>query len=364
MTISPRFAPTPSAAQLAGAAELDPVLRSGCYAAIGLFAIAVLAVLQIASDIMTPIISAVVVGTILARISDRFVKWGMAPLAAGFCVFGFAATAGVLMVNALIEPFSAMVAQAPHMAEALSKILATLLEPLANLRKALTHVPAAAPAAGGLGGETDWLASFLASFLGRLTPALGQLMVFFASLAFFVTGRSALRRQLILAMPERASRLTAIRAIAAVEESLSVYFGATTAIYAAVGALTALVAWLGGLSNPLLWGAMTFVAGYIPYFGAALIALALAASGFLVHPQSLIALAPAAAYLVIHIASETFVIPTLLGRRHEINPFLIFLSIVFWSWMWGPVGAILASPLLLTVQTLTRLLTGREAYLP
>ncbi len=43
--------------------------------------------------------------------------------------------------------------------------------------------------------------------------------------------------------------------------------------------------------------------------------------------------------------------PTLLGRRYEINPFLIFLAIVFWGWMWGPVGAILAVPLLVTAQT-------------
>lgn len=366
MTISARFIPAASPLPAASPASaqarvaLDPTLRWGCHAAIGLFVMALLVALQIAANIVTPIISAIVVGTILARLSDRLVRWGLGPKLAGACVFGLAMAVGVLLINALVEPFSALVAQAPTMAAALSRTISAVLEPLAHLRDALTHAPPGAPASSGLGGETEWLASFL----GRLTPALGQLMVFFASLAFFISGRTELRRQLILALPERSSRLTAIRAIAAVEEALSVYFGATTAIYAAVGAATALVAWIGGLSNPLLWGAMTFAAGYIPYFGVALIALSLAACGFMTHPHALAALAPAAAYLAIHVGSELIAIPTLLGRRYEINPFLIFLSIVFWSWMWGPIGAILAAPLLLSVQTIFRLLTENDSYLP
>lgn len=338
----------------------DPelIVRLGCYAAIGLFLLALLAVLQNAAEIMAPIVSAIVVGALLARVSDRLTRLGMSPFVAGSCVIGLAFATGIILINALVDPFSALVAQAPTMADALTRIIAPVLRPLTDLRHALA--PAQAGSAPALGGETDWLVSFL----GRLTPALGQLMVFFASLAFFVSGRTALRRQLILAMPQRASRLTAIRAIAAVEDALALYFGTTTLIYAAVGAMTALVAWAGGLSNPLLWGAMTFVAGYIPYFGVALIALSLAASGFVTHPHSLLALAPAAAYLVVHVSSETFVIPTLLGRRHEINPFLIFVSIVFWSWMWGPVGAILASPLLLSAQTLLAQFSQPEGHLP
>ncbi|MBB4198952.1 hypothetical protein CCR94_15670 [Rhodoblastus sphagnicola] len=339
--------------------EPELILRLGCYAAIGLFVFALLAVLQIAASIVTPIISALVVETVLARVSDRLMRLGLSSVVAGFCVIGFALATGALMINALIEPFSALVARAPQMAEALTTLISPALQPLSNLRNALLHTPGAA-ASLPIGGESEWLASFV----GGLTPALGQLLIFFASLAFFVSGRTALRRQLVMAMPERASRLTAIRAIAAVENALSLYFGTTTLIYAAVGALTAIVAWASGLTNPLLWGAMSFAAAYIPYFGVGLISLSLAASGFLAYPHSLLALAPATAYLVIHIASETFVIPTLLGRRYEVNPFLIFLSIVFWSWMWGPVGAILAAPLLLSAQTLLGLFREPEGYLP
>jgi predicted PurR-regulated permease PerM len=340
----------------------DPqlILRLGSYAAVGLFALALLAALQFAAEIMTPIISALVVGAILARISDRMVRWGMTPFFAIASVIGLALAAGMLMINALVEPLSALSAQAPVLAEAVNQLVAPLLRPLTGLRNALMHAQGAAAAPSAAGGEAEWLVSFI----GRLTPALGQLLVFFASLGFFLSGRAALRRQFILAMPERASRLMAIRAIGAVEEALALYFGTTTLVYAAVGVLTALVAWAFGFANPLLWGVMTFASGYIPYLGPGLIALSLAAYGFLAHPHALLALAPAATYLAIHVSRETFVIPTLLGRRYEVNPFLIFLSIVFWSWMWGPVGAVLAAPLLLSVTTLIDLLTQPQGSLP
>ena len=333
--------------------------RLACYSVIGLFALALLAALQIASDLVVPILSALVVGAVLARLIDRLVGFGLHPGVAGAAVVATAIALGVLLINALIEPFSAFIAQAPQMAQALLRMAEPVVGPLGDLKNLFVQ-PGGEGAPVSIGAATSWLASFL----GRLTPALGELLVFFAALAFFVAGRSALRKKLVLAMPARESRLRALRAFGAVEDSLALYFGAATLVYAGVGAATALVAFAGGLSNPLLWGAMTFAAAYIPYFGVALISISLAASGLMAHPHSLFALAPALAYLAIHMLTELFVIPTLLGRRHEINPFLVFLSIVFWSWMWGPVGAILAAPLLLMAQSLIGVMAKEEAYLP
>jgi predicted PurR-regulated permease PerM len=211
-----------------------------------------------------------------------------------------------------------------------------------------------------IGDPTVWITTVL----GRLTPALGELLIFLASLVFFIAGRTVLRRQLILAMPAHSSRLKAIRAFGAIENGLAVYFGATALVYAGVAAATALATLICGLGNPLLWGAMTFVAAYIPYFGVTLITIALAATGALTYPHSILALAPALAYLTIHVGAELAIIPWILGRRHEINPFLIFISIVFWTWMWGPVGAVLAVPLLVTMHSLMAVVAAEETYLP
>jgi predicted PurR-regulated permease PerM len=326
------------------------------FSVIGLFAIAALAVLKLAAEVMVPIVAAILVGSILARWAERLSGLGAPSAAANTFVIICAVAVGLLLIAGLVEPFTRMLARAPDMAQAVSEMSAPLARRWENLKSAL--------GASSGGAEFGDAMGWITAFLGRLTPALQQMLVFFPCLAFFVAGRSKIRRQMVLAMPERASRLSTLRVIVSVERALSVYFATTVLVYSGVGAVTGVIAAGFGLSNPLLWAAMTFAAGYLPYIGVALITLALSIAGLLAFPHSLFALVPASLYFAVHIFSEMAIMPMLLGRRHEVNPFLIFLSIVFWSWMWGPVGAILAVPLLLTAQTLIEALSEPEKGLP
>lgn len=113
----------------------------------------------------------------------------------------------------------------------------------------------------------------------------------------------------------------------------------------AVGIATGLATYAFGLSNPILWGVLAFVLNYIlilgPLSGVAILFLA----GLLTFDTIWQALVPAASYLVIHVV-EGAVTPLLLARRFELNPVLVITSLVFWYWMWGIPGALLAVPLL------------------
>lgn len=320
--------------------------RLADYAAIGLFMLAVFAVLRTAADVMAPIFAAIFVGIILARIAERLTQLGLPYVLANTLVVICAVSLGLLLIIGLAEPFASLLARAPDMARALADMSQPVAQRLDRLLGELGQSHASAAAAPGLGDAMGWVTAFL----GRLTPALEGLLIFFPCLAFFVAGRDSIRKQMVLAMPERASRLSTLKTIAAVERALSQYFATTALVYGAVGAVTGAIALAFGLSQPLLWAVMTFALGYVPYIGVSLITLALTIAGFLTH-QGLFALAPAALYLAVHLLTEMAILPTLLGRRHEVNPFLIFLAIVFWGWMWGPVGAILAVPLLVTAQT-------------
>jgi predicted PurR-regulated permease PerM len=135
-------------------------------------------------------------------------------------------------------------------------------------------------------------------------------------------------------------------------------------IYFGVGVLTGAIAYMCQLSNPFLWGSLAFVLSFIPYFGAALITLALAAGGIVTHQTFGWGLAPAIGFVAVHLVSENAIIPTFLGRRLEINPFIVFISIIFWTWMWGPVGAIMAVPLLLIGETILSELRTHPPELP
>jgi AI-2 transport protein TqsA len=127
------------------------------------------------------------------------------------------------------------------------------------------------------------------------------------------------------------------------------YLGIKTLISAATGLLAGLWCWLFDLPYAFLWGIVAFVMNYIPAVGSILAGvppalLALITSG----PGG--AVGVALGYLAINMALGTFLEPTLLGRRFGASPLVIILSVIFWGWMWGPVGMFLAVPLTMMVK--------------
>ena len=155
-----------------------------------------------------------------------------------------------------------------------------------------------------------------------------------------------------LARATRARRLSAIRILNSIEQALGYYFATATLLYAVAGVMMTLIAWIGGLPMPALWGLFAFLSSFVPYLGIALMTLSLAVAGFLAHDGLFWALAPALAFFILHAIMENLVTPAVMGRRLEINPFMVFVAIVFWTWMWGAIGAVLAVPLSLIAMTI------------
>jgi len=106
-----------------------------------------------------------------------------------------------------------------------------------------------------------------------------------------------------------------------------------------------LAMWLLGLPNPLLWGVMVALTNFIPYLGALTCYVVFALLGFLTFPDFAHALAPVGAWLVLNVLEAYLVTPMVLGHRLTLNPVVVFLSLTFWSWLWGIPGAILAVPI-------------------
>jgi predicted PurR-regulated permease PerM len=120
---------------------------------------------------------------------------------------------------------------------------------------------------------------------------------------------------------------------------------------AAVGVATAAAMYLCGLGeDPLLWGAAAFLLNYVPILGPLLGTVIFVLAGMLSFDSLWWALLPAALYFCIHLAEGETLTPMLLARRFTLNPVLIILSLVFWFWMWGVPGAILAVPMLAIVK--------------
>lgn len=127
------------------------------------------------------------------------------------------------------------------------------------------------------------------------------------------------------------------------------YLGIKTIISLVTGVLIGLWAGVLGIDFPLLWGLTAFLFNYIPNFGSILAAIPtvlLATIQFGLGRAALVGLG----YLVVNVVLGNFVEPHLMGRRLGLSTLVVFLSLVFWGWMWGPMGMLLSVPLTMIVK--------------
>jgi predicted PurR-regulated permease PerM len=82
--------------------------------------------------------------------------------------------------------------------------------------------------------------------------------------------------------------------------------------------------------------------------------------GVVTEPTFALGLLPAAGFLVLIIVEGRFVTPTIIGRRLELNALPVLLSLAFWAWLWGPMGAFLSSPILMVAPILKQRLYGDD----
>jgi predicted PurR-regulated permease PerM len=132
-----------------------------------------------------------------------------------------------------------------------------------------------------------------------------------------------------------------------IEHNLTGYLSVVTVINLCVGVASGVVAWGVGLPDPLAWGVLGFVLNYIPYIGALIMELAMFLVGLVTFDSLTYALLAPLLYLGFATLEGHFITPSVVGRKFTLNPLTVFTSLVFWTWLWGPVGAFLAAPLLI-----------------
>ncbi|MEZ4414307.1 MAG: AI-2E family transporter [Gemmatimonadota bacterium] len=127
------------------------------------------------------------------------------------------------------------------------------------------------------------------------------------------------------------------------------YLGIKTLVSLTTGILIGLWAWSSGLDFPVLLGLIGFVLNYIPTVGSVLASVPAVFLALIQYSAGHAALV-AVGYLVINVVLGNFIEPTLLGRRLGLSSLVVILSLLFWGWVWGPVGMLLAVPLTMVMK--------------
>lgn len=176
--------------------------------------------------------------------------------------------------------------------------------------------------------------------------------------------------KLVQAMPTFEGKKRALQTVYAVEKRVSRYLLTIAAINAGLGTCVGLYLTALGLPSAYIWGIAAFLLNFLPYIGG-LGGVILVAGFSIVTFDSLgYALLAPAGYLFLTAIEGQVVTPWLVGRRLEMNTVAVFLTVVFWGWLWGIPGALVAVPFLVVfkvicenfepLQTIGNFLSGEQ----
>lgn len=118
--------------------------------------------------------------------------------------------------------------------------------------------------------------------------------------------------------------------------------------------------WALGVPSPPLWGMLAGLLNYVIYVGPAVMVVLMTCVGLAIGDTPLAIATPPLVYLALNLTEAQFITPTVLGRTMTLNPFVVFLAIAFWIWLWGPVGGFVAVPILLVVATMIEIVLKKS----
>jgi predicted PurR-regulated permease PerM len=357
--------PKPPAAVTEAADETEMPLPSDPRAFFlgGLFGLGALAALYVASAIILPVVLAFVLNLLLqpaVRLLGRLhLPRTVGALLTVFLVIG--ALAG--LVAALSVPTATWAERLPEGIPRLEAHLQVIRGPIEALQKVIQQAEQVADAPPGQGSIVSVrrdLGLTGALFAGTRSVLDGLFTTVLVLYFLLVAGDIFLRR-IVEILPTFGDKRQAVDISQQIQEDISGYLVTITAMNAAVGVTTAAAMYLCGLGDPLLWGTTAFLLNYIPILGPLFGVGIFVLVGMLSFESLWWALLPPALYFGIHLVEGETVTPMLLARRFTLNPVLIILSLVFWFWMWGVLGAILAVPMLAILKIICDRLRPRKA---
>jgi predicted PurR-regulated permease PerM len=320
------------------------------FSLISLFIISAVAVLYVAKAFFLPLAAAFVIGTMLSPAAS-FLERRRIPRALSAVLIVSAVGAAVSLIIGLISaPIMQWTSRLPELAGLLKDKLHIFDRPLALLHElqSMLGVSNAFSAAPFQMPKLEWVQPALEF----LPPTFTEFLLFVATLILFLASWRDLRRALILTFTSHESRLRALRVLNAIEDHLGAYLLTVTLINMGVGAATGLICWVTAMPNPAGLGALAATLNYLPIIGPVAMFIILMLVGLMALPTIGAGVIAPLAFVGITFLEGHFVTPTIIGRRLELNALAVFISLAFWTWLWGPMGAFLSSPLLIVALVL------------
>lgn len=309
----------------------------------GLFA------LHAAQDIAAPMVLGLVTGVILAPIMDLLTRLRIPTGWAAMLVLVVTLVILALVIVALEPLFWRVADELPMIRLELQSIVVDLRAMMRGFDDVSAEMQRAI---GGATGTTETAVTeqipTIADALFLAPVLMAKALIFAGTFYFFLLTRLEIYLTVARRLGDATQTGPVQQRFRTAETLVSRYFVTISAVNFVLGALLAGILALIGLPGALIWGAAAVVLNYVLYVGPGLIAAGLFVAGLL-HFDGLMVMAPMAGFLTLNMLEAQFVTPSLIGRHVSLNALLVFVSLVFGLWFWGPIGGIVAIPVLVIV---------------
>ena len=312
----------------------------------GLFILAVFYTVYFMRSVLLPIVLALLLSYLFRPIVRGLARLKV-PLSvsAAFILIGLFALVGY-GISALAAPAVGWLQKAPtgltelqHKLLPVKKSVAQVTQATGEIEKLATTAPETKTVEVKRHPITEMLFMRTPEFIA--SAALLSILLY-----FLLVYDQVFIAKLVKLLPTLSDKKTAVSIAYDIESQVSRYLFTVTAINAGLGLAVGTVVGLLGLRNPVMWGVMVAVLNFVPYLGAFTGIICMTIGAVLSFDSLGYALLFPAGYLAFGTLEGSFITPWIMGRSLTLNPVIILVSLIFWAWMWGIVGIILAVPIL------------------
>jgi predicted PurR-regulated permease PerM len=329
-----------------------------------------IAILRWAEPVLIPVVLAILLSYVLSPVVRSMANRGIPRGLGAFVVIAVVCGAGGLATYTLADDAVNIVQDLPRAAERIRVRMNErghpqdpgLLEKMQNaasqIDKTAAKATEAPPAPGGVTRVQVVPAPFNASeYLwasGRgVIRFLGQLaMVLFLVYFLLVTDDLYKRKMVKIAGPTLTKKKISVQIMDEINQQITNFLRVQVFTSVIVAVATSVTLWWFGLNNYVVWGLFAGIFNSIPYLGPIIVSGGLATVAFLQFDDLLMTAYVSGSALVITSLEGWLLTPMLMSRAAQMNPVAIFVGLLFWSWVWGVWGTILAVPMLTTLKAI------------
>ncbi len=330
---------------------LDDLMRRQGWINGAFLALATMYTLYLARALLLPVFLAVLVSMLLDPIVRALARI-MVPkaLGAALVLLSIVTLLGVAIVQ-VSAPAGTWIERAPVLKAQLETKIRALRVPLAKAKEVTENIEDMA----SVGAETTPTVvvegpSLLQRIFAQAQNAVVNIVVVVVLVYFLLARGDASYRRLLAAIRDPERRKVWRGVLDDIQTNVAAYLLTVAVINTVLGVLTALAMMALGMPNPALWGVLAGVMNFIPYAGALVTLGVIGMVSLLTFDQwGAIALPPLAFLLLTGLEGQ-IVSPMVVGKRLTLEPVAVFLSILFWGWLWGLAGMLLAVPILASIK--------------